>query len=170
MASDETPPTAPLPLWGEGGADWRPVSPALAGARRLVTTLSLAPFVLVLLVVAVLWWRWAAVPVAVLLLLWLWAMWFVGRQVSAISWAELPDELAIRRGRLWRQLVTVPYGRIQYVDVSSGPMLRRRGLAGIEVHTASPESSGSIPGLPESEAQALRERLGALGESRRAGL
>ena len=66
--------------------------------------------------------------------------------------------------------MTVPYGRIQYVDVQSGPLLRRAGLAGIEVHTANPASSGGLPGLPEAEAQRLRERLSDLGESRRAGL
>ena len=160
----------PLDLWTDGDVEWRPVSPRLARVRRLVAHLSFAPFVLAGAVVAALWWRWAAIPAALLLLLWLWTIWFVGRQVSAMSYAELPDELAIRRGRLWRRLVTVPYGRIQYVDVQSGPLLRRAGLAGIEVHTANPSSSGGLPGLPEAEAQRLRERLSDLGESRRAGL
>ena len=160
----------PLDLWADDDVPWRPVSPRLTPVRRLVTHLSLAPFVLAGIVVTVLWWRWAAIPTIALLVLWAWSLWFIGRQVRAISYAELPDELAIRRGRMWRRLVTVPYGRIQYVDVQSGPLLRRAGLAEIEIHTANPASSGGIPGLPEDEAHRLRERLSALGESRRAGL
>lgn len=160
----------PLSLWADDEVPWTPVSSRLAPVRRLVAHLSFAPFVLLGLVIAVLWWRWAAIPVALLVLIWLWTLWLIGRQVSAMSYVELPDELAIRKGRLWRRLITIPYGRIQYVDVQSGPLLRREGIAQIDVHTASPQSSGSIPGLPEDEAQALRERLSALGESRRAGL
>lgn len=170
MARMTEPSAPPLDLWADGDVPWRPVSPRLAPVRRLVTHLSLAPFVVAGVVVTALWWRWAAIPTVALLALWAWSLWFIGRQVSAISYAELPDELAIRRGRMWRRLVTVPYGRIQYVDVQSGPLLRRAGLAEIEIHTANPSSSGGVPGLPEDEAHRLRERLSALGESRRAGL
>lgn len=166
--TEQSPP--PLDLWADDEVAWRPVSEALIPVRRLVAHLSFAPFVLAGGLVAALWWRWAAIPTVLLAVLWVWTVWFIGRQVRAMSWAELPDELAIRQGRLWRRLVTVPYGRIQYVDVQSGPLLRRAGLAQIEVHTANPSSSGGIPGLLEHDAHALRERLSALGESRRAGL
>ena len=106
----------------------------------------------------------------VLLLLWAWLMWLVGVQVRAITWAELPEELAIRKGRLWRRLVTIPYGRIQYVDLSAGPIARRLGYARLEVHTASPSTSGVLPGLPTAEAERLRARLSDRGEALRAGL
>lgn len=169
-----------IPLRSEGGprlslredrdVPWRPVSRSLIGVRSIVLALSMVLPVLVCVGVAVLWWRWAWVPAALLLLLWLWGQWLITVQVPAISYAELDDELAIRKGRMFRSLVTIPYGRIQYVDVQAGPLLRGAGLAEIEVHTASPESSGSIPGLPAGEAEALRERLSALGESRRTGL
>jgi membrane protein YdbS with pleckstrin-like domain len=43
-------------------------------------------------------------------------------------------------------------------------------MATVELHTASPQSGGQIPGLPTAEAEALRERLAARGESQRAGL
>jgi membrane protein YdbS with pleckstrin-like domain len=96
--------------------------------------------------------------------------WVVRRQVSAITWTELEEELVVRRGRLFRTLVSVPYGRLQYVDVQSGPLSRRLGMARVELHTASPESGGHIPGLPIEEAEALRTRLAARGEAQRAGL
>ncbi|MHA7126336.1 PH domain-containing protein [Janibacter indicus] len=166
------PPSVPhvLPLRGDGGADWRPVSPALARVRRVSTSAVLLPVALALGVAAALLWPWLAVGSALVVVLWAWLMWLIGVQVRAMSWAELPEELAIRRGRMWRRLITVPYGRIQYVDLSSGPYMRRAGLAEITVNTASPASSGTISGLPADVAEELRVRLAARGEAQRAGL
>ena len=114
--------------------------------------------------------RWALLGTVGLVLIGLWAAWVVGRQVSAISWVELEEEIVIRKGRLFRTLVSVPYGRLQYVDIQSGPLARAFGIASCEIHTASPESGGSLPGLPVAEAEALRARLAARGEAQRAGL
>lgn len=159
-----------LPLIGDSGADWRGVSPLLTQVRRVSVTAALLPPAVAAGAVAVLLTRWAAVPAVVLVAVWLWLMWLIPRQVAAISWAELPEELAIRKGRMWRALVTIPYGRIQYVDISSGPYKRAKGLADITVNTASPASSGEIPGLPVAIAEDLRVRLAAHGEAQRAGL
>ena len=131
-----------------GDLPWRPVSPMLTRVR-LIT---------------------AAVVVLPLLLVGLWAAWLISRQVSAISWVELDEEIVIRKGRMFRSLVSVPYGRLQYVDIQSGPLARANGIASCEIHTASPESGGSLPGLPVAEAEALRSRLAARGEAQRAGL
>jgi membrane protein YdbS with pleckstrin-like domain len=100
----------------------------------------------------------------------LWSAWVIARQVSAISWIELDEELVIRKGRIFRSLVSVPYGRLQYVDVQSGPLMRAFGLAQIELHTSSPQSGGDLSGLTIAEAEELRTRLAARGESQRAGL
>ena len=45
-----------LPLRGDGGADWRPVSPALARVRRVSTSAVLLPVALALGVAAALLW------------------------------------------------------------------------------------------------------------------
>lgn len=164
----EQPPA--LDLYDDGEVRWSQVDPGLARVRRLSASVVLAAPTLAAVVVAATVWRWALVPAFALLALWAWTWWLVGRQVSAMSYAELPDELAIRKGRIFRTLVTIPYGRIQYVDVEAGPLLRRAGLAEVEVHTANPQSAGSIPGLPEPVAHQLRESLSSRGESRRAGL
>lgn len=158
-------------LFGEGGARWQPVSPRLATARCIVLwgcLLFVATVAVVLAVTVDRWWWWAAAAGA--LALGVWATWLVRRQVAAITWAELPEDLVIRTGRLFRRLVSIPYGRLQYVDLQSGPLQRRLGLASLEMHTASPESSGVIPGLPVRVAEDLRERLTVRGESQRAGL
>ncbi|OLP52118.1 hypothetical protein BJM39_01485, partial [Salmonella enterica subsp. enterica serovar Javiana] len=157
-------------LHGDGGLAWRPVSSRLRTARLTVLAAVAVPLLVVALLLAVLVWAWAWVVVAVLLLVAATVAWVVTRQVSAITWAEAAEELVVRRGRLFRSMVSVPYGRLQYVDVQSGPLARRLGMATVELHTASPQSGGRIPGLPTAEAEALRERLAARGESQRAGL
>ena len=172
--SDTTPDPSPSPpevrLFGDAGMPWRPVSPRLATARLLVLSVFLGPLLVLLLVLAVVAWSGFWVGVAVVAVALGVGTWVIRRQVPAISWAEGAEELVVRRGRMFRTLVSVPYGRLQFVDVQSGPLERRFGMATVELHTASPQSGGQVPGLPTAEAEALRERLAARGESQRAGL
>lgn len=172
-----TPPPAapsgqPGPVVTLHGGDlaWRPVSPALRTVRLItLAVVAAVPLVAtVLLALLVTPWVWLGTLVVVLVAAW--SAWVVHRQVSAISWVELDEEIVIRKGRLFRSLVSVPYGRLQYVDIGSGPLARAFGIASCEIHTASPESGGSLPGLPVEEAEALRTRLAARGEAQRAGL
>ena len=163
-------PTPEIALFADGDVAWRPVSPRLVTTRTAVLVAVLLPPAVVLVVAAQLLSGWFWVGVGVVVVALLWGLWVIRRQVRAITWAELPEELVIRKGRLFRTLVSVPYGRLQYVDVQSGPLSRRFGMAEVELHTASPESGGSIPGLPLDEAEALRTRLAARGEAQRAGL
>lgn len=167
---DPAAPPPTVPLFGDSGMPWRPVSPKLATARLLVLSVVTIPLLLVLLALAVLVWKgfWVGVALAALALAS--GAWLIHRQVPAISWAEGAEELVVRRGRMFRTLVSVPYGRLQFVDVQSGPLERRFDMATVELHTASPQSGGQIPGLPTAEAEALRSRLAARGESQRAGL
>ncbi|GIG41531.1 PH domain-containing protein [Cellulomonas phragmiteti] len=150
---------------------WTAVSPRLATARLLVlgiwAVVLLGPTVALAAVVGAAW-LWA-VP-AVLAVLLLWAGLLVRRQVRALRYAERADDLLIRRGILLRSLVVVPYGRMQYVDVSSGPLARRFGIATVQLHTAAPGTDATIPGLPPAEAARLRDRLASRGEARLAGL
>jgi membrane protein YdbS with pleckstrin-like domain len=153
-----------------GDLPWRTVSPKLARVRLISTAALVLPLVVVTLGVGIFVTRWALIGTVLFLLVGLWAAWLIGRQVSAISWVELDEEIVIRKGRMFRSLVSVPYGRLQYVDIQSGPLARAHGIASCEIHTASPESGGSLPGLPVAEAEALRGRLAARGEAQRAGL
>jgi membrane protein YdbS with pleckstrin-like domain len=165
-----TPATTPVVTLHGGDLAWRPVSPALSRVRLIVLAAVLVVPALAALVVGVLVTPWALLALVVVALVGLWGAWLIGRQVTAISWVELDEEIVIRKGRLFRSLVSVPYGRLQYVDIQSGPLARAHGIASCEIHTASPESGGSIPGLPVEEAEALRTRLSARGEAQRAGL
>lgn len=103
-----------------------------------------------------------------LVLAWGWVL--LGRNWRSWRYAERADDLLISRGVLWREETVVPYGRMQLVEVTSGPLERRFGLASVQLHTAAAASDAKIPGLVPAEAERLRDRLTALGEARSAGL
>jgi membrane protein YdbS with pleckstrin-like domain len=88
------------------------------------------------------------------------------------SWAYLErgDDLLVRRGVMFRRLTVVPYGRMQFVDVTAGPVDRMFGLATVQLHTAAAATDARIPGLSREVADRLRDRLAALVEARAAGL
>jgi uncharacterized protein len=92
------------------------------------------------------------------------------RRVGAWGYLEREDDLLVRRGLMVRRLSVVPYGRMQFVDVTAGPIERSFGLATVRLHTAAAASDARIPGLEVAEAARLRDQLAALGESRAAGL
>lgn len=100
------------------------------------------------------------------------ALWLavVNGRYRAWGYAERADDLLVRRGLAFRRISVVPYGRMQFLDVSAGPIDRLYGLATVRLHTAAAATDARIPGLPKAEADRLRDRLAALGESRAAGL
>ncbi|MFL5927240.1 MAG: PH domain-containing protein [Gaiellaceae bacterium] len=92
------------------------------------------------------------------------------RRVGSWGYLEREDDLLIRRGLLVRRLSVVPYGRMQFIDVTAGPVERSFRLATVRLHTAAAASDARIPGLATEEAARLRDRLAVLGEADAAGL
>jgi uncharacterized protein len=88
------------------------------------------------------------------------------------SWAyrERAEDLIVARGVLVRRVCVVPYGRMQFVEVTAGPVERMFKLATVKLHTAAAGSDARIPGLERDEAARLRDRLATLGEAKAAGL
>lgn len=152
------------------GVEFRPVSTGLITARLITAGLWLVVPLVATIVLAVILggWFWLLPVVPVVLVVWL--LWLIPRQVRAMGYAEQGDDLLIRKGILFRSLVVVPYGRMQFVDVNAGPLARRCGIAQVQLHTASAQSDAAIDGLPADEANRLRDRLTARGEARLAGL
>jgi membrane protein YdbS with pleckstrin-like domain len=93
-----------------------------------------------------------------------------GRRVRAWGYAERADDLLVRRGVMFRRMSVIPYGRMQYVEVTAGPFERAFGLATVQMHTAAAASDARIPGLPAVEAARLRDQLTSLGEAHAMGL
>jgi membrane protein YdbS with pleckstrin-like domain len=104
--------------------------------------------------------------VVVLALLWV----LLRGRYRSWGYLERDDDLVVRRGLLFRQVTVVPYGRMQFIDVSAGPIDRLFGLATVQLHTAAAASDARIPGLQQDEAERLRDRLASLGEARATGL
>ena len=69
------------------------------------------------------------------------------RAVRAWGYAERDNDLLVRHGLLVRRLSIVPYARMQFVDVSAGPLERAFDLATVQLHTAAAASDARIPGL-----------------------
>jgi membrane protein YdbS with pleckstrin-like domain len=92
------------------------------------------------------------------------------RRFSSWGYAEREDDLLVRRGVLFSRLSVVPYGRMQFVDVTAGPLERSFRLATVKMHTAAAASDARIPGLEREEAARLRDRLAELGEAQAAGI
>jgi uncharacterized protein len=154
------------------GVRWQRPSHLLLRARRIQTVLVTAPVALVggliagaagsaalglgvalgLVVIGLLWER------------------FLARRVAAWGYAERRDDLMVKRGVLIRRQSVIPYGRMQFIDVTAGPVERSLGLATLRLHTAAAASDARIPGLDRADAAKLRDQLAALGEAQAAGL
>jgi len=96
--------------------------------------------------------------------------WVQQRRFKAWGYAERGDDLLVRRGVMFSRLSVIPYGRMQFIDVTAGPLERSFGLATVKMHTAAAASDARIPGLERAEAERLRDRLAELGETQAAGL
>ena len=160
-------------LFTPPSGDWQRVSPKLATIRRNLILVPAGVMVVVgaLLIVLLPDLSWIGALVIVVALAaafwgWLWA----GRNQRSWGYAENDDDLLVTSGVMFKRLVAIPYGRMQFVDVEAGPLARAYGVATVTLHTASTETAADIPGLPAAEATRLRNRLTELGEAHGAGV
>ena len=154
---------------GEPG--WQRPSPRLLTMRRLEVTSATAVLAVVGFVVLAFTQIVAAVIVAAgIVLAGVASLVFVTRRVRAWGYAEREDDLFVRRGVMFSRMSVIPYGRMQFIDVTAGPVERLFGLATVRMHTAAAASDARIPGLAADEAARVRDRLAELGEAQAAGL
>ncbi len=72
--------------------------------------------------------------------------------------------LHLRHGVISRRESTIPYHRVQHIDLEAGPLERRLGLTSLILRTASASSDSTVPGIDAGDAEALRTRiLGLVG-------
>jgi membrane protein YdbS with pleckstrin-like domain len=153
------------------GVTFHPVSPRFWIARQTVLAALGLPLLAAAAVAAVVapGLGGVATGVAVIVVL-AWA-WVVERgRYRAWGYAERDEDLIVRRGILFRRVSVVPYGRLQFIDVTAGPVDRVFGLATVQLHTAAAATDARIPGLLRGDAERLRDRLVAAGEARATGL
>ena len=159
-------------LFAPSDVAWTPVSPKLASVRRLnamimAGVVGIAALVVLGLTVG---WAYGVLALVVVAAAFAWAWVLIGRNQRSWKYAEREDELLVSHGIMFRELVVVPYGRMQFVDVAAGPLERAYGIATVELHTATPATDAKIPGLHPDEAARLRDRLSALGHAQAWGL
>ena len=78
-------------------------------------------------------------------------------------------DMVYRHGVIFRKVTTVPFNRIQHVEVSHGPIDRRFGIGTLKLYTAGGSGGDlSVGGLPTETAERLRDfilsRAGAVVE------
>jgi len=107
---------------------------------------------------------WGIINIALLILLYVWARWtyfFYRYELSE-------NGLKIEKGVIWKRYVTIPYDRIQNVDIRRGVWARILGLSDVQVQTAGGGgpygtygvfAEGRLPGLAQGEAERLRGEL-----------
>ena len=150
---------------------WQRPSPRLLRARRIQTALATVPLALIAgLACASVSATTGAAAAAAIVIAGLIAERFLARRIAAWGFAERHEDLMVRRGVLVRRLSVIPYGRMQFIDVTAGPIERSLGLATVRMHTAAAASDARIPGLEREVAARLRDQLAALGQAQAAGL
>ena len=81
-------------------------------------------------------------------------------QVKGVALREF--DIAYRSGLYWRKTVIVPFNRVQHVEVSSGPLQRKFGLASVKLFTAGGSSVDlRIDGLTAGRAEQVRAFIAA---------
>ncbi|MEV8218394.1 PH domain-containing protein [Microbacterium sp. NPDC077391] len=150
---------------------WHQISP------RYVTS-QLVQNAIIIVIVAIA----AAIAAVVLEMTWVWipagaliaidviTLAILPRQAKALGYMLRPDDIVFRRGILWQRMVAVPYGRMQLVDITQGPLDRVFGLSQLKMVTAAAATGVQIPGLTQAAAEALRDTLIEVAETRRTGL
>ena len=152
-------------------AEWRRVSRKLIAVEFISEGAGLVLVTAAVVFVALVWdWTWIWWPFAAFAVISLTAAAFIPRRIRSIGYQLRADDLLFRRGIMWQRFVAVPYGRMQLVDINRGPLSRAFGLADLKFVTASASTGVVINGLPEAEAEGLRDHLVAVAESRRTGL
>lgn len=160
-------------LFAPPAYEWKRLAPNYLWLRRLGDAvgwlvLFTIPAVLVL-VLTDLWWVSALLWLAAAIIIGLRYV-FLRRSCGSWGYVERDDDLYITHGIWFRSLTAVPYGRMQLVEVESGPLERMFGLASVTLKTASPGTDARIPGLEPTEAARLRDQLTELGEAHASGL
>lgn len=113
---------------------------------------------------------WAYIPGGILIVISLVGLAIVPRQARAYGYQLRRDDLVFRKGILWQRFVAVPYGRMQLVDITHGPLDRGFGIAQLKLVTAAASTGIVIPGLTQASADELRDVLIEVAETRRTGL
>lgn len=150
---------------------WHQISPKYVVSQTLQNGIFVAIVIAAMLFVAfALHQQWAWWPGGVLIAIAIATQIVLPRQARALGYMLREDDIVFRKGILWQRIVAVPYGRMQLVDITHGPMDRAFGIAKLKMVTAAATTGVEIPGLSQGAAETLRDTLIRVAETRRTGL
>jgi uncharacterized protein len=176
--SDAYPPTPPPPPFGAVPAtasahvgDHRPqpglddrereLAPAIVTAWRISAALGwLLPGLVAVVLGFVLadGWGWFVLA-GVAALVAFSVVFYPGLRYRRWRWQLTELAIELRYGVLVRTQETVPYFRIQQIDIAAGPVDRLLGLASLQVTSASASGSVTLPGIAADQAPQVRAEL-----------
>lgn len=150
---------------------WHQISPRYVVSQFVQNGIFLAVVVAAAIVLnIVLMQDWVWIPAGVIIVFTLITLIILPRQAKAIGYMLRADDIVFRKGILWQRMIAVPYGRMQLVDITQGPLDRAFGVSQLKMVTAAATTGVQIPGLTQQAAEALRDTLIDVAETRRTGL
>lgn len=150
---------------------WHQISPRYVVSQFVQNLVFIAFVVIIAAVLALMLDQtWAWIPAGIIVAITLITLIVLPRQAKAIGYMLRADDIVFRKGILWQRMIAVPYGRMQLVDITQGPLDRAFGVAQLKMVTAAATTGVQIPGLSQSAADALRDTLIEVAETRRTGL
>ncbi|WP_405550559.1 PH domain-containing protein (plasmid) [Streptomyces globisporus] len=113
------------------------------------------------------WPGWAGAGIVLVWSVWRW--WRLRAVWEATGYSLTEDEVLVRSGLFFRTHCALPFGRIQTIEVDSGPLQRRFGLATVTVSTGAFQSV-SVEDIGAEEAERIRDLLTRLATERQVAL
>ncbi|NMO95125.1 PH domain-containing protein [Paenibacillus lemnae] len=104
---------------------------------------------------------WAALALFIIAFIWFTCI-EPGLTYRTFGFKVSPEQLELASGYIWLSDTVVPMTRVQHVELESGPLLRRYGLAEVKVVTAA--KTHVIKALEKTEAEQLKFRIGELAK------
>lgn len=84
-------------------------------------------------------------------------------QYQAFSFTIEERRIVIKKGVLFKKIITIPFTRIQNVNITRNPLTQLLGLSEIVIQTAGisgvQRAEGKLPGVAAGEAEGLRDRI-----------
>jgi hypothetical protein len=84
---------------------------------------------------------------------------FIYFNYKSWGYVERADDLWIKHGRFFRKLSVVPYGRMQLIDITAGPIERYLKINKIKMHTAAATTDAEIVAIDSTIAATLKDSL-----------
>lgn len=105
-------------------------------------------------------WVYLIASIAVVVVAFLWIYLFPKIRWEHWRYEVRENEIEVQHGLFIVQRTLIPMVRVQHVDTTQGPILKKYDLANISISTAA--TVHTIPALVVSEADALRRRISEL--------